>query len=232
MIEGELLYFTPAEFVVLMELAGEGPYSMMFIRENEIDDDALTQAFVTLFQRDLIYQNGAGFTLSARGKLFQALRQARFAVMISAEDAQTYTAGCYVGEEALWLVECIDAVLDKQFRIRKIEHDGIRQWLLDKGAFVQPILNKENAKELTREFEDELSNPEGHRLLRLERYCNGGNLICAYELLAMDGCNVVTRRGPEDCTAEICTAEAISHMLSECFGKDQHDNCQCKGARS
>ena len=37
MMEGELLYFTPADFVVMMELAGERPYSMMFIEEAEID---------------------------------------------------------------------------------------------------------------------------------------------------------------------------------------------------
>ena len=220
MIEGELLYFTPAEFVVMMELAGVGPYSMLFIEKAEIDDDALTQAFTTLFQRDMISQKGTEFKLSVKGRLFEALRRARFVVMISAEDIRAFTVGCYVSEETLWLVECIDTVLSKQFRVQKIERAGIRQWLLDKESFEQPILDEENVKELAQEFKNKLTEPVGDRLLKLERYHNGGDLICTYELLAIDGCNVVTRREMEHCTVEIYTVEAMSHMLAECFGKD------------
>ena len=220
MMEGELLYFTPAEFVVMMELAGEGPYSMMFVEAPEIGDDALAQAFTTLFQRGLIARAGTGFRLNARGQLFEALRRARFVVMISAENTRGYTAGCYVAEEALWLVECIDTPLENQFRVQKAEHDGMRQWFLDRETFEQPILRREDVKDLTREFEDELSDPVGRRLLKLERYHNGGGLICTYELLALDGCNVTVRRELESCAAEICTVEAILDMLLECFGKD------------
>lgn len=220
MMEGELLYFTPAEFVVMMELAGEGPYSMMFVEASEIENEALTQAFTTLFQRELIAQKGTGFALSAKGQLFELLRHAQFVVMISAEDPHGFTAGCYVAEDALWLVECIDTRLYKQFRLQKTGYDGIGQWLMDKGAFASPILGKENVRELAQEFENKLSDPAGLRLLRLERYRNGGALICTYELLAADGCNVITRRESERCAAEICTAEAMSHMLIECFGKE------------
>ena len=219
-MEGELLYFTPAEFVVMMELAGEGPYSMMFVEASEIGDEALTRAFTTLFQRGLIAPKGTGFMISAKGRMFEMLRQAHSVVMISAEDARGYTAGCYVAEKALWLVECVDTVLYKQFRVQKAGPDGMKQWLFDKEAFEQPVLDRESAKELAGEFEDELSNPAGRRLLKLERYHNGGGLICTYELLAMDGCNVVTRRESESCAAEICTVEAVSDILLECFGKD------------
>lgn len=220
MREGELLYFTPAEFVVMMELAGEEPYSMMFVEASEIEDEALTRAFTTLFQREMITQTGTGFALSAKGRLFEALRRARFVVMISAEEPHGYTAGCYVAGDALWLVECTDTVLHKQLRIQKTGYGGIRQWLMDKETFVQPVLGRENVGELARELEDKLADPEGRQLLRLERYQNGGALICTYELLAMDGCNVVVRRESESCAAEICTVEAVSHMLRECFGKE------------
>lgn len=220
MMEGELLYFTPAEFIVMMELAGEGPYSMMFIDGNEIDDAALTQAFTTLFQRGLILQEGKRFIHSAKGQLFKELRQARFVVMISAENARKYTAGCYAAEDTLWLVECIDTVLSKQLRVQKTRCDAVGQWLLDKEAFEQPVLDEENAKELARELKDELADPVGNQVLKLERYHNGGDLIYTYELVAMNACNVIVRREMESCAAKICTAEAMSHMLTECFGKD------------
>lgn len=220
MIEGELLYFTPAEFVVMMELAGEGPYSMMFTDETEIDDVALTQAFTTLFQRDLIFQQGVKFMHSSRGQLFKSLRQAQFAVMISAENAHRYTAGCYVANEVLWLVECIDTALSKQLRLQKLRYGDIEQWLLDKEIFEKPVLDEENARYLADEFREVLANPAGSQMLKLERYHNGGASICTYELLAMDGCNVVVRRGIDGCIAKIYTVEAMSRMLSECFGRN------------
>lgn len=220
MIEGELLYFTPAEFVVMMELAGEKPYSMLFVHETEIDDVSLTEAFASLFQRNLISRNGEGFIRSARGQLFEELRQARFVVMVSAENPRGYTAGCYVAEDVLWLVECIDTVLSKQFRIQKMGRGDVKQWLLDKGAFGPPILDEENAKDLAQELRDKLEDPTGSRMLKLERYYNGGDLVCMYELLAMSECNVIVRREMGNCAAEIYTTEAMSHMLTECFGRD------------
>lgn len=220
MIEGKLLYFTPAEFVVMMELSGEGPYSMMFISEAEIDDTALTQAFTTLFQRNLISREGTRFKLSSKGQLFKTLRQAQFVVMISAENTHGHTAGCYVAEDALWLVECTETVLSRQFRVQEIGRDAIQQWLLEKGILEPPVLSEESAKDLVQEFKGELTDPVGNQLLKLEQYHNGGAHICTYELLAMDRCNVVVRREIDNNVLEIYTVEAMSHMLAECFGKD------------
>lgn len=224
MMEGELLYFTPAEFVVMMELAGEKPYSMMFIAESEIDDAALTQAFATLFQRELILQKGTGFIHSAKGQLFGELRQAQFVVMISADYTHGYTAGCYVADKALWLVECTDTVLAKQFRVQKIERGSIEQWFLSKEIFRRPVLREENVEELFRELWEELDVPAGEQLLKLELYHNGGDLICTYELLAADKYDMIVRRDTEGCKADIYTAEAMSRMLAECFRKDWHDH--------
>jgi len=220
MIEGRLLYFTPAEFVVMMELSGEEPYSMVFVNEAKIDDAALTYAFTTLFQRDLISREGTGFKLSSKGLLFKKLRQAQFVVMISIENVYEHTAGCYVAEDALWLVECTNTVLSKQFRVQEVSRDAIQQWLLEKGTFAPPVLSKENAEELLQEFKGKLEAPVGNQLLKLERYKNGGTHICTYKLLAVDGCNVVVRRGTDSNVSEIYTVEAMSHMLTECFGKD------------
>lgn len=220
MIDGKLLYFTPAEFVVMMELSGKEPYSMMFIREDEIEDAALTQAFTTLFQRDLISRKGTGFEPGPKGQLFKSLRKARFVVMISMESVYEHTAGCYVAEDALWLVECTDNVLSKQFRVQEIKHDEIQQWLLEKGTVNPPILSEGNVEDLLKEEKDSLERSDGKRLFKLERYQNGGLHICTYELLAADRCNIILRRMPDKNSSEIYTVEAMSHMLAECFGKD------------
>lgn len=131
-----------------------------------------------------------------------------------------------IQQTAMWrktrygLLKCIDTVLSKQFRVQEMGRDVVQQWFLDKGAFGPPVLSEGSTKGLVQELKNELIDPVGNQLLKIERYYNGGDHICTYELLAMDRCNVVIRREKDSSTSEVYTAEAMSNMLAECFGKD------------
>lgn len=220
MKEGELLYFTPAEFVVMMELAGKGPYSMIRGAGPEPDDMALIQAFSSLFQREMIVRNGDGFELSGKGRPFAGMRSAQYVVLISAVQSHGFAAVCYVGKRELWLVELVDDLLSQRCRLQRIDRRSVKEWLFDAELLEPPALSEEDAFELGELFEDELSAPSGSVLLKLERHVNGGDLLFAYELMAGKGCQLVVCSGAQGRPAEIYTVEALSRMLAECFGKE------------
>ena len=54
MRDGELLYFTPAEFILMMELSGSGRYSLLQPPDPEPDDCAFLEAFSSLFRRGML----------------------------------------------------------------------------------------------------------------------------------------------------------------------------------
>lgn len=220
MREGELLYFTPAEFVVMMELAGTGKYSMVHSDEPELDNIALIQAFSTLFQRELIQRKDDGFILSDSGRPFQDIRSAQFVVLLSAVNSHGFAAACYVTEKELWLVEFVDNVLSKRYRLQMIERKAIKEWFFNAGILEPPILSETDTAELGELFKDKLTEPSGNILLRLERFLNGGASVCAYEILEGKGIKLVVRSDHEGCAAEIYTVEALSRMLTECFRKE------------
>ena len=215
---GELMYFTLAELIVMMELADGGAYSM--IRwDAQPDDIGLVQALASLFQRGLILREGDRLALSAKGRPFSGMKQAGTALLLSAMPSGRVVV-CYVGKDAIWLVEPVDEVLTQRFRLQQIERAAICDWLTEAEFLEFPLLHDADAAELSRLFEDELSEPSGSVHLRLERYVNGGPLLCTYEVTEGRGGRLVTRRDDQGCAAEIYTDEALSRMLTECFGEE------------
>lgn len=219
MSEGSLLYFTPAEYIVMMELAGSGTYSMLRGGGLEPDNPQLIQAFSSLFQREIIVRTGDRFVLSEKGFCFSNMKQARFAVLLSAAPVG-FAAMCYVGEQTLYLAELADDILSWRYRLRQMDRSTIRDWLIDAAALQIPALRDEDAAELEQLLEDDLKKPSGSVLFRLERHMNGGPPLCAYELTAGRSGEFLVRKDTQGCTAKIYTEDALSQMLTECFGED------------
>lgn len=215
----KLLYFTPAEYIVMMELAGGGAYSMLCDIGLEPDDSSLVQAVALLFQRGLIHRQGDGFALSGSGRPFFDMRQARIAVLLSSVPAGR-AAVCYLGKDALWLLESVDDLLTRRYRLRQVERGAIRSWLEDAELLDPPVLCDADAAELGLLLADMLNEPSGELVFRLERHINGGPLLCAYELLEGRSGRIVVRQDDQSRTAGLYTEEALSQMLIECFGEE------------
>ena len=114
MRDGELLYFTPAEFILMMELSGSGRYSLLQPPDPEPDDCAFLEAFSSLFRRGMLLREEENFRPGGRGSFFSGLRGAPWVVFLSSE-TELYGAACYVGDGVLWLVELADDLLARRY---------------------------------------------------------------------------------------------------------------------
>ena len=217
MKQGELLYFTPAEFIVMMELSGAGKYSMLRAPGLQAGKDDLVQAFSSLFRRGMLLRQGDRLVPAGEGRVFAEMKRARFAVLALSQGS---AAVFYVGREALWLAELAESPLAACYRLGRVDRGGLRRWLEDAGMLETPALCDADARELGQLFEDELDEPSGRVLLRLERARNGGTALCVYELLMGKSGKLLTRADGQERTAQIYTQEALTRMLEECFEED------------
>ena len=221
MSQGKTLYFSPAEFLIMLELAGETPCALL--RSGAMPDEGeLTQAFVSLFQRGLILRTGDSFAVSGPGRMFAHIRNSPWAVFLSGKQPYESAAVCYVEEELLWLVELADVIVSRQYRVRPLERANLREWLFDSGFLERPVLKDADAGELGEFFADELAEVGGRVLLRLEKYVNGGPLLVTHEVRkGRSGCLICSRDEVER-EVTIYTEEALSRMLADCFGKGEY----------
>lgn len=217
MKDERILYFSPAEFLILLELA-KGPACSLLSDGAELEDDALAESFTTLFQRGLIQRDGDGFALSGMGRLFDKIRIAPWAVYIS--DRTGNTALCYRMEDGLCLVELADVIVTTQYRLRQLDRADLEQWLFDSGLLEPPMLTDEDV----REFEMLLEPPERSNvqlLLHLEKHVNGGAIDEVYEVCKYKSHWRIYRNNEDT----YYTQETLSDMLTDCFGKEGHDHC-------
>lgn len=218
MREDKLLYFTPAEYILMMELAGDGPYSMLQSDTLEPDDTDFIQAFSTLFRRGMICRKGNCFVLSDKGNFFVEMKQAQASVLLSAPQV-ALTAICYIGKTSLWLVELADDILSLRYRVRQIDRSTLRRWLMDAAALASPALCEEDVTEIKQFFKDMLSQSEGQTLLRLERYINE-NMLFSYELLEGKYGQLVVYTDALGQKIDIYTEEKLSQIILDSFRED------------
>ena len=133
MRDGELLFFTPAEFILMMELSGSGRYSLLQAPGPEPDDCAFLEAFSSLFQRGILLREGENFRPGGRGCFFPGLRGVPRVVFLSSE-TEPYAAACYVGDGVLWLVELMDDLLARRYRVQQLTPRKLARQLLDAGV--------------------------------------------------------------------------------------------------
>lgn len=224
MTHGKTMYFSPAEFTIMLELAGENPCS--FLRGGDMpDDEELTLAFSSLYRRGLILRMGDGFAVSGPGQMFARMRGAPWAVFISGKQPYAGEAVCYVEEDILWLVELADFVFSRQYRVQLLGKMELKKWFFDTGLLDCPALTDDDTAELSKLFAEELTETSGRLLLRLEKYANGGPLLITYEVRkGKSGC-LICDCGEVGQGVAIYTEEALSRMLTDCFGKGDYDYC-------
>lgn len=222
MTEEKLVYFSPAEFLLMMELAGGDRYFMLKGAAAP-DETALIQAFSTLFGRGLLQRAGDRFVPSAgEQNPFVRMRRAKFVTQIRA--SWGYDAIGYWDQGAVWMVELSHDKVSQWYRVQRVSWEGLERWLMDRDILWPPILQAEDAARLEGPL---LDQPAGETLSVFEKYRNGGELLERYELSRSWGGQL--RRNADE--TEIYTTEALAHMLAECFGKDAHDYCEREGAR-
>ena len=224
MKDGKTLYFSPAEFAIMLELAGEAPCSLL-CDSNMPDDVALTKAFISLFQREMIRREEDRLIVSGEGQVFSRIRNAPTAVVMTQRKPNGSELICYAEGDALFLVELTDAILTRQYRLEALGRPELAVRLFDAGLLDRPVLTDEDVPELAALFADELEENAGRPVFRLEKYRNGGELQETYELRRGKGGDLLYHASETACGTELYTTEALLRMLTGCFGKGSYDYC-------
>ena len=218
MKEGELLYFTQAELEVMLDLSG-GAAHTLFRAGPPPDDNALTQAFASLYRRGFLTRRDRSLSPTQRGGFFRDMHKAPLAVALTARYPMESEALCYGGGETLWLCETVRTALSEQVRLRQFPRERLQEWLYDTGILDPPFLTAEDTRELSELTREE---PSGDTVrLRLEKYENGGKLLGVYEVLSGNGLPLVRVREDERDTAELYTVETLRDMLARCFRQER-----------
>lgn len=210
------MYFSPAEFVVMLDLAGDELCTILSGSE-EPDDAALTQALASLFRRGLIRWEKNMLVLSEAGGMFRQMRGAACVVIVSKPQQDKIRAVCYLHGKQVWMVEPTDAILKRQYRVRLLGAEELKDWLFSTGLLSVPALREEDTMELRSMLEETLGPSPEDALLRLEKWHNGGTLMEAFELCRWEGHRVVTKRSGNEVWTELYTAQAMERMLEDCF---------------
>lgn len=208
----------------MLELAGEAPYSLL-CDGGTLDDADLTKALISLFQRGLIHRERNRLVASGEGRLFSRIQNAPVAVVMTQKKPYGGEFICYVEEDVLFLVELTDAILTRQYRLQVLERPELAPWLFDTGLMDRPVLTDEDVSELAALFTDELEENAGQAVFRLEKYHNGGELMETYELRRGKGGCLLYHASDTASGTEFYTTEAMSRMLTACFGKGLYDYC-------
>lgn len=218
MKEGVLLYFSEEEFAVMMELAGGKEYTL-FLTQRELDNRRLTEAFVSLFQRGLLFKAGDTFVPSEKGAFFHELRNASHVVLLRKEAPEPRTLLCYAQEETLWNTEVLDGSPRERYRLSMRRSREMAKWLFETGFLPRPLLKDEDTKELKLLFADELSrDPEGGAIARIQRYSGGGVLQREYALHSGRAGQLLRESDSKKTEIRFYTKETLDEMLRHCFG--------------
>lgn len=216
------LYFSPAEFIVMLDLAGKGPCSILF-RQEALEDSELVLAFASLFQRGLILRENGRLVLSGAGEPFRQMLDAPWAVIVSNPRQEEPAAICYLREGDAWIVEPADVILRRQYRVWRTGPEELRSWLFDTGLLRPPVLEDADTAELDAmlEHEAEVKPRPEQASLRLERRVNGGETVDVYELCRWWGQQMLIRRGKDETQATLYTRQTLERMLTDCFWREE-----------
>ena len=214
----ESLYFSSAEFMLMLEMAG-GPDYSLYRTDSEPDRVSLIHACSTLYQRGFLRNDKNEFHLSEQGEIFHEIRLSPFIALIRTTYPQKNTAFCYIGEKRLWLVELANDSLANRYRLQSLNADELQEWLFDGGILNAPTLTKADAEELSNRFSMKREIFHASFLLKIERYRNGGNRISQYGVLE-GTCGLFLWQCENGQSAtELYTKEALSQMLSRALRK-------------
>ena len=100
MNEGELLYFTQAELEIMLDLSVGAAHTLYRIGPPP-DDDALTAAFTSLYQRGFLTREGDTLSPAPKAGFFRRMGAAPFAVTLKTRYPRPAVVLLYGGGETL-----------------------------------------------------------------------------------------------------------------------------------
>lgn len=218
MNEGIYLYFSEAEFAVMLELAEGGEYSC-FLTQSQWENRQLVGAFVGLYQRGWIVQTQDMFTVSEKGTFFREIRNAHNIVLIRKQQQNPKTVVCYVQEGTLWLAEWLSSGVQKRYRLSTMRSNNVRKWLFDSGILQPPLLTDRDAEKLMKLFEE-----EGEReipqdtMVQLTKYSGDGKILSSYTLFSNKVGLFLKRQDEKNSEDRFYTVDVLNQMIRECFG--------------
>ena len=211
-------YFTPAEFEVMMELSAGGEYSIYRLGP-EPGDRELVLALASLYRRGFLHREGDALLPSRESAFFSKIRNAQTTVLMNAVH-QKNAVICYVEPDGtVWMCELEGSALTDQYRIWRMDCKCMDLWLFHMGFLEPPILVDGDLRGLIVQPQDSSSD----LLLKLERYRNGGLLICEYSVLSSQDGRLIRIREENRESFRVYTKESLSEALQCCFGKDRYD---------
>ena len=213
MTDNTLYRFTYAEFFVMLSVAGADNCTVFF-PESEPDDAALIRALISLYQRGMLRREGNCFVPDGAGLLFSSLRTVNRVALLRTTLSGGRTALCYLLPDHLWMAE----LLRDGCRIQKLRREEMSAWLIDSGILNPPVLDSLDLSEMTELYREELADPQGECLLRIEKQHNGkGDLIREYRVLRGPGVEILLTLDGVNERVEFCSRESLEAFLEDCF---------------
>ena len=202
--------FSQSEFLAMLLLAG-GAGSTVGMSEEPVNAETLAEALTGLFTRGFITREGETFKPTGEGELFFEISRSKHTVVISAPAGRT--AVCYVGTESIWVCE----LMTQGLRVKEWTRDGLAGWLIDAGLIGSPMLRDDDVGEMRALHDDAVTSGPQERILSLERYENGGELLGQYEIVRTGTVTSVIFKAGDEETRGFYTQEELERILDAAF---------------
>ncbi len=209
--------FSPAEFHVMAELAGEGKYTVLSGGGGGLETGDLCRAFVSLARRGFLTPGEDTLEVTEKALPFRVLREAGRTVLVSGD---SFSAALYPAGDLVTAVVLLQGPLADSYRVQLLDREETEEWLLDADAFPAPGLEGEDAAELTRLFPDALEEPEGETAFTADLSAGDGTFLCRWTLMRSRGAPVLVCSDGTDSSCRFWTREALEDMLAAWLGEE------------
>lgn len=213
MEQGDLTWFSVAEFLVLLTLDDPGP-CLILTPEEEPDDDQLRRAAVSLSQRGLIEPQGDSFVLTETGRAFSAVKSADRSAVLTGSTGRKVVL--YRTGSVCTVLELVSTVFhDSGFRLQKLDASGLQEWLLDSGILPDPVLKEQDMEEWNTISPPEPESSKCPALFQAEAY-QGCSPAGSWSVIQEGTFPVLIRSDGRP--AQFYTTEARQRLIAEILG--------------
>ena len=228
MAGSDVIYFTPEEFLLMMEFSGGGEY-VLFREEKMPEREDILQAAFRLYRRKYIREEDGKFLPEKNGLFFKKLHDAPWAVLAEPASPEIPDTAFYPAGADFYMVEYLQDDRVKTCRLSTITRPGIRAWLTDAGVLDEPFISDGDTEDLNAVFaaqeEDGGDEEENHETaVTFRKTGPGGLLLEEAEVFRNSRGWFIRTAGQEGEGPEWYTTEALERMLDRCFGKEQNDH--------
>ena len=152
MKEEKLLYFSPAELMVMLAISGYDCWIPDYGSAPHMPDDReLTRALAELFQRGMLQREGERLVPAGDGLLFCGLGQAENAVLLQSRSDRSGTT--YISSSGMWFVE----VREEGYRLQELRQEALPKWLEETFELTLPTIPDAEAEAFAERYPDVLS---------------------------------------------------------------------------